>query len=119
MQYKFHKTTLKRGSSYIKSPEQIANKKATINPKNTKRNCCFAYSIIVALNYRNIKNHPERIVNIIPFVDQYDCSGIDFPAGIKDLKKFEKHNDTIALNILKVPYNEKMYVMCTKFLHSF
>ena len=119
MQYKFHKTTLKRGSSYIKSPEQIANKKATINPKNTKRNCCFAYSIIVALNYRNIKNHPERIVNIIPFVEQYDWSGIDFPAGIKDWKKFEKHNDTIALNILKVPYNEKMYVMCTKFLHSF
>ena len=119
MQYKFHKTTLKRGSSYIKSPEQIANKKATINPKNTKRNCCFAYSIIVALNHQNIKNHPERIVNIIPFAEQYDWSGIDFPAGIKDLKKFEKHNDTIALNILKVPYNEKMYVMCTKFLHSF
>ena len=113
MQYKFHKTTLKRGSSYIKSPEQIANKKATINPKNTKRNCCFAYSIIVALNHQNIKNHPERIVNIIPFVEQYDWSGIDFPAGIKDLKKFEKHNDTIALNILKVPHNEKIYVMFT------
>ena len=111
--YKFHKTSLKRGSSYIKSPECIDNKEATINPKNTKRNCCFAYSIIVALNHQNIKNHPERIVNIIPFVEQYDWSGIDFPAGIKDLKKFEKHNDTIALNILKVPHNEKIYVMFT------
>ena len=84
MRYKFHKTSLKRGSSYIKSPEWIANKKATINPKNTMCNCCFAYSIIVALNHQNIKNHPERIVNIIPFKDQYDWEGIDFSAGIKD-----------------------------------
>ena len=84
MRYKFHKTSLKREGSYIKSPEWIANKKATINPKNTKCNCCFAYSINVALNHQNIKNHPERIVNIIPFKDQYDWEGIDFSAGIKD-----------------------------------
>ena len=84
MCYKFHKTSIKRGSSYINSPEWIANKTATINPKNTKCNCCFAYSINVALNHQNIKNHPERIVNIIPFKDQYDWEGIDLPAGIKD-----------------------------------
>ena len=36
MQYKFHKTNLTRRSSYIKSPELLASKKATINPKNTK-----------------------------------------------------------------------------------
>ena len=28
IQYKFHKTNLKRGSSYIKSPERLANKKS-------------------------------------------------------------------------------------------
>ena len=108
IQYKkIHKTSLKRGSSYIKSPELLSNKKATIHPKNSKCNCCFAYFIVVALNHQNIKNHPERITNIIPFVDKYDWSDIDFPAGIKDWKKFEKNNDSIALNILQVPHNEK------------
>ena len=34
LSYDIHKTSLKRGNSYIKSPEWIANKKATINPKN-------------------------------------------------------------------------------------
>ena len=29
-----HKTNLKRGKSYIKSPKWILNKRATINPKN-------------------------------------------------------------------------------------
>ena len=33
MFYKFHKTSLKRGSSYIKSSKWLANKKAIINPK--------------------------------------------------------------------------------------
>ena len=108
IQYKkIHKTSLKRGSSYIKSPEWLANKKATINPKNSKCNCCFAYSIVVELNHQNIKNHPERTTNIIPVVDKYDWSHIDFPAGIKDWKKFEKNNDSISLNILQVPHNEK------------
>ena len=37
----FHNIKLKRGSSYIKSPKWISDKKATINPKNTKDNKCF------------------------------------------------------------------------------
>ena len=32
--------------------------------------------------------------------------GIDFLAGIKDWKRFEKNNETIALNILQVPHDE-------------
>ena len=106
LSYHIHKTSLKRGKSYIKSPEWILNKRATINPKN-KDNKCFQYSITVALNHQNIENHPERISNIKPFIDQYNWEGIDFPAGIKDWKKFEKNDKTIALNILFVAHNEK------------
>ena len=106
LSYHIHKTSLKRGKSYIKSPEWILNKRATINPKN-KDNKCFQYSITVALNHQNIENHPERISNIKPFIDQYNWEGIDFPSGIKDWKKFERNNKTIALNILFVPHNEK------------
>ena len=106
LSYHIHKTSLKRGKSYIKSPEWILNKRATINPKN-KDNKCFQYSITVALNHQNIENHPERISNIKPFIDQYNWEGIEFPAGIKDWKRFERNNKTIALNILFVPHNEK------------
>ena len=103
MSYHIHKTTLKRGKSYIKSPEWILNKRTTINPKN-KDNKCFQYSITVALNHQNIENHPERISNIKPFIDQYNWKGID---GIKDWKKFERNNKTIALNILSVQHNKE------------
>ena len=41
LEYHFHKVSLNRGSSYIKSPEWIKNKGVTINPKNTKNDICF------------------------------------------------------------------------------
>ena len=52
-----HETSLKRGSSYIKSPEWIASKKAIINSKNPDDKY-FKYSIVVALNHKEFKNHP-------------------------------------------------------------
>ena len=81
-----HKIDLKRGKPYIKSPEWILNKRATINPKN-KDNKCLQYSITVALNRQEIENHPERISNIKPLIDKYNWKGIDFQAGIKGWKK--------------------------------
>ena len=101
-----HKISLNRGGSYIDSPDWIKHKKATINPKS-KDNKCLRDSIIAALNHEKLKQNPERISNLIPFIDQYNWKGIEFPSHSKDWKKFEQNNKTIALNILFVPYNTK------------
>ena len=90
----------------MKSPEWVVNKRAAINPKN-RDNKCFQYSITVAFNHQNTEIHPERISNIEPFINQYNWEGIEFPAEIKDWKRFERNNNTIALNIYFVPHNEK------------
>ena len=102
--YNLNKVSLSRGGSYIDSPKWLKNKKATINPKN-EDNMCFQYALTVALNHEHIKNNPERISKIKPFIDQYDWKEIDFPSTGKDWKKFESNNKSIALNILYVPYN--------------
>ena len=52
--YNIHNIKLKRGKSYIKSPEWILYKIGTKNPKN-KGNKCFQYSITVALNHQKMK----------------------------------------------------------------
>ena len=108
LKYYLHKISLNRGSSYIKSPEWIKNKGVTINPKNTKDNNCFQYAIIDVLNYHNIDNHPEKISNLRPFINNYNWKDIEFPANSKD--KFECNNKTIALNVLYVPYNAKQEI---------
>ena len=104
--YNLNKVSLSRGGSYIDSPKWLKNKKATINPKY-KDDKCFQYALTVALNYEQIKDHPERISNIKTFIDQYNWKEIDFPSHGKDWKKFESNNKSIALNILYVPHNSE------------
>ena len=52
--YHLQKIGLKKGGSYLDSPEWLKNKKVTINPKNNDDNC-FQYALTVALNYQNIE----------------------------------------------------------------
>ena len=69
--YNLNKVSLSRSGSYIDSFKWLKNKKATINPKD-KDDKCFQYALTVALNYEQIKDPPERISNIKPFIDKYN-----------------------------------------------
>ena len=117
-----YKISLRRGKSYIKSPEWLKNKRATINSKNDDDDC-FQYAATVALNHQNIENHLERISNIKPFINQCNWKDMDIKAHQKyrkefkqedlkhfkviDWKMFEQNNKTIALNILFLLHNTK------------
>ena len=81
LEYHFNKINLNRGSTYIPLPKHVANKKCIINPKNTKDNACFAYAIMAALNHTKIANNPQRISNIMRFINNYNLTNIDFPTG--------------------------------------
>ena len=85
--YNLNKISLSRGGSYIDSPKWLKNKKATINPQNKKDDKCFQYALTVALNHEQIKNNPERISKIKPFIDQYNWNEIDFPSHGTNWKK--------------------------------
>ena len=88
LSYHIYRTSLKRGNSYVRPPDCLANKKAITNPKNFDDRC-FGCSIIVALRHIEIKNHPERIqANHYLFSFDYNWQGIDFLAGIKEWKRF-------------------------------
>ena len=54
------------------------------------------------LNYQSIEKDPQRISKLKPYINMYNWEGINFPAGSNEWQKFEKNNDTIALNILYV-----------------
>ena len=100
--YHLQKIGLKRGGSYIDSPEWLKNKKATINPENNDDNC-FQYALTVALNHQNIGKNPQIITKIKSFIDRYNWEETDFASHSKIWKKFEQNNKTIALNILFAP----------------
>ena len=116
LHYKFHKISLNRGASYIDSPKWLQNRKATINPKNNDDKC-LQYAVTVAINHQNIKNNLGRITKIKPFINQYDWKK-KFPSNRKDRNEFEKNNETIALNILYVPYNIEEIRQAYKLKHN-
>ena len=59
------------------------------------------------MSVKFIEIYSERISNIKPLINQYNWKGINFPAEIKDWKKFDQNNESIALNILFMPQNEE------------
>ena len=69
-------------------------KEAIINGDND-----FQNALDDALNYQNIERDPQRISKIKPYINKYNWEGIEFLAGSKDWKKFERNNKTITLNI--------------------
>ena len=81
------------------SPDWIASKKATINPKNEKDNKCFQWSLISGLNYNKIKRKELRKILKFKRVDT------DFSSHQRDWEEFEQNNTPIALNILSVSYD--------------
>ena len=105
--YKCHKINPNRSGSYIDSPGWIKNKKATINHINRKDNKCFQYVVTVVLNNDEIKNDPQRIAKIKPFINKYNWERINFLSEKDDCKKFEKNNVTIAPNVL---YAKNIYI---------
>ena len=54
MDYKLYKVLLRRGGSYIKSPEWLFYKGATINPRNENDDEYLWWSTTSALNYNKI-----------------------------------------------------------------
>ena len=57
-------------------------------------------TVIVTLNYEEIKKDPQKITKIKPIINKYSWEGIHYPSEKDDSKEFEKNNITIALNVL-------------------
>ena len=86
--------------SYIDSPDWRKTKKAKINLINKKDNSYFQYGVTIMVNLKEIKQDQQRMTKYEPFIDKYNCAGINYPSEKDDWKKFKKNNLTIALNVL-------------------
>ena len=99
--YYFQKIDIRRGESYIISPDWIASKKATINPKNEKDNECFKWSIIAGLNCNKI-NEKE-----LKKIEKFERVDTDFSSCQREWEGFEQNNTLFARNILFVSHDSE------------
>ena len=85
--YHFQRIDIRRGESYIMSPDWIASKETTANLKSEKENECFKWSIIAGLNYYKIKE--KEVTRLLNFrrVDTY------FSSYQRDWEEIETRKD--------------------------
>ena len=90
-----------------------SEKESIINGNND-----FQNALNIVLNYQNIETHPARISRLKPYINKYNWEGIEFPAGSKDQKTFERNNKAIALKILLIKHNRKKIIVAYKYNHK-
>ena len=88
MTYHCRKVDLIRGSSYIDLPDWVKCEHCCINPKNLHDDKYFQHAVVAALHHIEIANHPERIVNLEPFINRYNWDGITYPTPVNQWRKF-------------------------------
>jgi len=86
-------------SSYFKLPFYSSS---IVNIQN-KDDKCFLWSVLAHLH--PVKIHPERVSNYKPYENEINMKGIDYPFKINNLRKFEKQNPDIGINILGIDLN--------------
>jgi hypothetical protein len=82
-------------STFVTVPNFIKKKHAVINVENDD-NFCFLWSVVSALY--PAKKNANRISSYPHFKDVLKYQNIQFPITIKDVRKFEKHNN-LAINL--------------------
>ena len=106
----FHRFNLTRGSSYLPLPDWLACKKALINPKNSDLEC-FKWAVITAMRWEEIGKNPKQITKLKRFENDFDWTGVGFPASFGTIKRFESQNQ-ISINVLAV--EDKRIHICRK-----
>ena len=59
---------------------------------------CFKWAVIAAMKWKEVGDHPERISKLRRYEDDFDWTGIKFPASFRDIKRIESRNK-ITINI--------------------
>lgn len=86
------------GSSYLKLPKQLEDKKAVLNIQNDDEKC-FLWSVLASLHPVSRRDQPHRLHHYKQYVNELNVGGIEFPMRVNQIAKFERQNTTISVNV--------------------
>lgn len=86
-----------KGSSYIKTPKKLNIKKAIVNVQNRCDRMCFKWAVLSALH--PVEKNAFRTSHYIPYQDELNFDGIDFPVRLHQIDQFECQNSEISINV--------------------
>ena len=125
---KFFMNTVKyvplSGGTYLKPPQYIANKYATINPINNAKHCpkceegqcqhCFLYAVMIGIRKEQVLTQDKGdLKHYAPHLDStLDYSMLKFPvdANSSQIRQFEVANN-LRINIMSCTDDEKPFTI--------
>jgi len=84
-----------RGKSYIKTPAYISPR-TVINVRN-QDNRCFEWAILSAVY--PVTQNPHRPAKYQDHLGELNFTGISFPVRLTDVRKFERQNPGLLVNV--------------------
>ena len=63
---------------------------------------CFVWSVLAYLHPVKHGEHLNRVSNYSPYINELNLDGITFPISKDGVKKFNKHNPHIPVNVYKL-----------------
>jgi len=89
------------GSSYIETPEFLANKYCIINVQNYDDELCFKWAMLSAL-YKPTGN-PYNVSAYKSHVDKLNFDKIRFHMSLSQIRQFERQNKKVSVYVYLLP----------------
>ena len=87
---------------FIPTDPWLAAKRAIINVKNDDGKC-FVWSALVGLHPQKL--HANRVSKYVPYMKELSVKDLIFPLKVTDVKKFEKLNPFMSVNVFALKTN--------------
>ena len=103
---KIYKNKNLTGSGYVKTPEEIDNKRnGLVNIKN-EDNECFKWCMKFHQS-ENQLDKASRLTALKKIDDKYNYENINYPVGMEDINTFECNNSVVKINVFMYDNNKK------------
>jgi len=96
------------GSTFVRTPDFLANKHCLINVQNNDEKC-FVWSVLSALYPPT--DHPYRLTKYKDYEHSLNVEGLTFPVQTKQIPLFEKLNPSISINVLSFEESSKGFTV--------
>lgn len=100
----FNKFKPMKGKAWLRLPDHLARCNALINPINND-DFCFKWAFLAG----DCNEHPENPKYSVHFERNYNFNNLSFPTPISDIKKFEKNNQGVSVNVFGLTEKYRIY----------
>src|SRR5208282_1199274 len=96
------------GSSYIKTPKFLVDKKCCTNINNITDEFCFLWCILGVIH--PVTRNPSELYNYRRYLNELNVSGLVFPMPVRSIERFERLNPSVSVNVFYFDEDDKEIV---------